>query len=179
MPELPKRYEFLNKEPGPRMLTTALRFYGTKEEPGGANNPIIMSWAKELGLERSYYGDIVPWCGLFIALVARRSGWIDHIPKTPLWAKSWAEFGTDAEVAMLGDVLVFSRDGGGHVGLYVGEDKTTYHVLGGNQQNEVNITRIDKARCIAMRHPRWRTAPPPNRRVVQLSATGPVSKNEE
>ena len=36
---------------------------------------------------------------------------------------------------MLGDILTFKRNGGGHVGLYVGEDKDCYHVLGGNQGN--------------------------------------------
>lgn len=176
--ELPKKYEFLSAEPGPRMLVTALRFYGVAEEPGSKNNPIIMGWAKELGLERTFYGDIVPWCGLFAALVARRSGWADHVPETPLWARSWAEFGDPADVPSLGDVLVFARDGGGHVGFYVGEDAKHYHVLGGNQSNEVNITRIEKPRLLAARQPKWRVAVPANRRPVPLSATGPVSKNE-
>lgn len=175
--ELPKKYAWLSDEPGPKMLVTALRWYGVKEEPGSANNPIIMSWAKELGLERAYYGDIVPWCGLFMGVVARRSGW--DIPKTPLWAKSWSQFGQPADSAALGDVLVFSRDGGGHVGLYVGEDAKHYHVLGGNQSNEVCITRIEIARCIAVRQPNWRIAAPANRRPVKLSATGPVSKTEQ
>ena len=79
--------------------------------------------------------------------------------------------------ASLGDVLVFVRRGGGHVGIYVGDDGTHYHVLGGNQGNAVSIIRIAKARCIAVRR-FYRIAPPANVRPIRLAASGPVSTNE-
>jgi hypothetical protein len=47
-----------------------------------------------------------------------------------------------APAAALGDVLAFVRNGGGHVGLYVDEDASAYHVLGGNQSDRVSITRV-------------------------------------
>ena len=31
---LPKQYEWLSKEPGPRLLTVALSLHGTAEQPG-------------------------------------------------------------------------------------------------------------------------------------------------
>lgn len=40
---------------------------------------------------------------------------------------------------MLGDVLVFPRGAGGHVAFYVGEDSRHFHILGGNQDNQVSI----------------------------------------
>jgi cell wall-associated NlpC family hydrolase len=79
---------------------------------------------------------------------------------------------------MLGDVLVFKRQGGGHVGLYVGEDKDAYHVLGGNQSDSVSITRILKDRLHAARRCTWKTAQPANVRRVFLSGSGAVSQNE-
>jgi len=50
-------------------------------------------------------------------------------------------------------VLVFDRAGGGHVGFYVGEDLTSYDVLGGNQGDRVSIMRLEKSRCVARRWP--------------------------
>lgn len=173
---LPKQYAWLTKEGGPKMLVEALKLYGTIETPGKASNPTILAWAKETGLG-AYSTDSIPWCGLFVAVVALRAGWAR--PPSPLWALDWLKFGAPTNPAMLGDVLVFKRDGGGHVGLYVGEDKAGYyHVLGGNQSDAVNIKRIEKKRCVGVRRPKWRIAQPANVRKIVLSSTGSVSTNE-
>ncbi|MEM8948079.1 MAG: hypothetical protein AAGA21_20560 [Pseudomonadota bacterium] len=44
-------------------------------------------------------------------------------------------------------------DGRGHVGFYWAEDETTYHILGGNQSNEVNVSRYKKDRFLRARWP--------------------------
>ncbi len=173
---LPAAYAWLAKEPGPKILIEALKLFGTLETPGARSNPTILAWAKELGLDGAYSTDSIPWCGLFTAIVAKRAGF-DPVAN-PLWARNWATFGTKADKASLGDVLVFARDGGGHVGLYVGEDAGAYHVLGGNQSDKVCVTRILKGRCIAVRRCAWRVDQPANVRPVRLAATGAVSKNE-
>ncbi len=110
-----------------------------------------------------------------MAIVARRAG--KPAPASPLWALSWASFGTASPRPMLGDVLVFERPGGGHVGLYVGEDATRYHVLGGNQGDAVSIVAIAKSRLRAARR-HYAIGPPPNVRPVRVSAHGPTSTNE-
>ncbi len=83
---------------------------------------------------------------------------------------------------MLGDILVFWREKKtgwkGHVGMYVGEDKTHYHVLGGNQSDSVSIARIEKGRLLGARRCKWKVNQPPNVRVVKLAATGIVTTNE-
>jgi hypothetical protein len=53
--------------------------------------------------------------------------------------------GFNKEKTMMLGVLTFKRKGGGHVGIYVGEDSKCYHVLGGNQSNMT--IRIEKSRC--------------------------------
>jgi uncharacterized protein (TIGR02594 family) len=107
--------------PLPRMLQEARKLFGTREVAGSANNPVILGWAKEVGLAKSYTDDAVPWCGLFLAVVAKRAG--KPLVEGPLWARSWVAFGNAADEAQLGDVLVFRRaESAGHVGLYVGED---------------------------------------------------------
>lgn len=174
---LPKKYGWLANEPGPKMLAEALRLYGIRETAGAGNTPAIMSWAREIGgdIAKVYSADSIPWCGLFVAIVAKRAG--KPLPASPLWARAWATWGEKSPRASLGDVLVFVRNGGGHVGLYVGEDAGAYHVLGGNQGDAVSIVRIAKARCIAVRR-LYAIAAPANVRSVRMAASGPVSKNE-
>ncbi len=170
---LPAKYQFLANEPAPKMLLEALKWVGTKEKAGDENNPVIMEWAKELGL-KDYTADSIAWCGLFMAKVAKDAG--KEVVKNPLWAANWLNFGSPAPSPMLGDILVFKRPGGNHVGLYVGEDTTTYHVLGGNQSDAVGFTRIDKQRMRGAR--RQYTNPPANIRKIILGADGPISNNE-
>jgi uncharacterized protein (TIGR02594 family) len=174
---LPEQYGWLAREPGPKMIVEALRLYGTLEGPGTTNNGKIIAWAKEIGgkLADVYKADSIPWCGLFMAVVARRAG--KEIPRNPLWALSWSAFGAAASRPALGDVLVFLRHGGGHVGLYVGEDETAFHVLGGNQSDAVSIKRIARSRLYAARRPAYRTQPA-NVRPIPLTASGSLSVNE-
>lgn len=172
---LPAAYAWLRDEPGPRMIVEALKLFGTLEAPGARDNPTIIGWAREVGLGSTYSHDSIPWCGLFMAVVAKRSG--KPIVDSPLWALSWAAFGRDAAAPMLGDVLTFKRDGGGHVALYVGEDADAYHCLGGNQSDKVCITRIGKARLHRARRPAYNVQPD-NVRKVRLAPAGKLSTNE-
>lgn len=177
---LPIEWAWLDKEPGPRLLRAALADYGVEEWDGPSNNPIIIGWAKDLGITQ-YTSDEIPWCGLAMAHWAKEAQWFDQAPAQPLWARNWATFGTRAEDACLGDVLVFARNGGGHVGVYVAEseDGKWFYVIGGNQGDAVSIIRIAKSRLVAARRPIWRVATPPNRRRVFVRADlTPISMNE-
>ena len=172
-------YDYLKKETAPQIFIQAYRLIGTKEIIGTIHNKTIMSWAKELVIEKIYTADEIAWCGLFMAIVCKRAGLEANItPKDALWALNWNKFGTKQSVAMFGDVLTFKRNGGGHVGIYVGEDDVCYHVLGGNQSNMVNITRIEKKRCAGIRRTNWRVKQPSNVRVIKVNASGFISKNE-
>lgn len=181
---LPEKYAWLSSEKGPLMIIKALELFGTHEAPGSVNNPTIIEWAKEIGgsVSDTYKADEIPWCGLFMAVVAKRSS--KQVVKDPLWALNWGTFGVSTDVPMFGDVLVFTRktsDGkkAGHVALYIGENTSSYHVLGGNQSDSVCITRLDKERLYAARRPKYNVQPK-NVRVVTLSdGVFPISTNEE
>lgn len=164
----------------PIWLRDARRYLGLKEIPGPKSNAKIMGWAKALGgwIASWYQDDDTPWCGLFIANVIATTLPAEPLPSNPLGALNWKKFGTESRIAR-GAILVFERKGGGHVGLYVGEDRTHFHVLGGNQANSVSITRIDKSRLVTggIRWPKTGDAPIGGK--VELSVAGaPVSKNE-
>lgn len=172
-------YDYLKTATGPQILIQARNLIGTKEIIGPIHNETIMDWADELGIEKIYTADEIPWCGLFMAYVCKKANLdLPFTAKEGLWALNWNKFGKAQKVAMLGDVLTFKRNGGGHVGIYVGEDDTCYHVLGGNQSNMVNITRIEKARCAGIRRTAWKIAQPQDVRVIKVSANGFISKNE-
>jgi uncharacterized protein (TIGR02594 family) len=170
------KYSELKTIKSPKILIEAIKLFGTREIVGPQHNPVIISWAEELGLKKVYTADEIPWCGLFIGICVKKAG--KEIVKNPLWARDWSNWGTKTDVAMLGDVLVFSRGSGGHVGLYVGEDAKAYHVLGGNQGNQVSVVRIDKKRCIAIRRTTWTAAQPKEVKQVFLDAKGNLSTNE-
>lgn len=175
--QLPKAYAWINDLPSPlpRMFQEGLDLLGTIETPGAGNTPAIMAWAKETGLERIYTADSVPWCGLFMAVVAKRAG--RPFPNEPLWALNWLKFGESVGQPWLGDVLCFQREGGGHVGMYVAEDNATYHVLGGNQSDKVSITRIAKERLKGARRVRYVNAPLSAKPYI-VAPTGAISRNE-
>lgn len=182
MTALPKQYQWLNAEPGPRILLAGLETFGTIEKPGKGSNPSILRWAKETGLEKLYRSDETAWCGLWMAYVTLQAGF--EPPLNPLGARNWLNFGTeiDNDKAALGDVLVFWREKRtgfkGHVGEYVGEDRDAFHVLGGNQMDRVMIKRIPKTRLLGVRRCPWRINQPAAVRKILLAAKGTLSVNE-
>ncbi|WCA60280.1 TIGR02594 family protein [Agrobacterium tumefaciens] len=164
----------------PVWMREARRYIGITEIPGPKSNPAIMSWAKVLGgwIASWYQDDDTPWCGLFIGNVIAATLPREPLLANPLGALNWKKFGMEGRIAR-GAILVFERKGGGHVGIYVGEDRTHYHVLGGNQNNAVSITRIEKNRLVTggIRWPK--TGEIPVGGAVWLDASGaPISKSE-
>lgn len=170
------QYNFLSTIKSPRVIAEAMKYFGVKEIVGSKHNPQILGWAKELGIEKVYTSDEIPWCGLFVGYIVKQSGY--NPVKSPLWAKDWLNFGTPVKIAGLGDILIFGRDGGGHVGFYVGEDVSCYHVLGGNQSNEVNITRILKNRLLGIRRCPWAISQPKEVQKITYLGGGKISTNE-
>ncbi len=169
-------------DPGePVWMREARRYVGLTEIPGPKSNPVILSWAKQLGgwVADFYRDDDIPWCGLAMAQWISVTLPNEPLPSNPLAALNWKKFGVAGRIA-IGAILVFNRKGGGgHVGNYAGEDRTHYHVLGANQKNAVNITRIEKDRLVdgGIRWPKTGEAAIGG--SVQLNASGaPVSKNE-
>lgn len=184
---LSAQYSWLPKLRGlPRTIKLALAEYGTQEIVGRGSNRTIIGWRDELNgaapagkpIVAGFSDDDIPWCGLFASIIAfRRMKRIEEVVKRPLWARNWTRYGVKSPQAGLGDILVFSRGSGGHVGFYVAEDSSAFHVLGGNQSNKVCITRIAKSRLLAARRPPYVVQP----RAVKsyhVASAGGLSENE-
>lgn len=159
-------------------MTYARTLIGVREIPGSKHSATILGWAKTLGakvLGINVTDDETPWCGLYVAHVMAKAG--IKAPPVAVRASAWSDWGRGLMNPRPGCVLTFKREGGGHVGFYVGQDDTHFHVLGGNQGNAVSVTRISKNRLSAMRWPEGIFLPSP--KIVRMKADGaPVTDNE-
>lgn len=134
-------------------LLTALRYYKLKEIVGDENNPIIVKMFKEIG-HAWIKNDETAWCAAFLNYVLKISGY----PYTgKLNARSFLGYGENVDTcnAKVGDIVVFWRvkkySPYGHVGFYISEDENYYYILGGNQNNEVNISPYPKSKLLSIR----------------------------
>lgn len=181
------KYDFLEpiKEDLPKLVRKGLEFLGLKEIPGQGYNPIIRSWANDLGIQGIYKNDDESWCAVFIS-------WLCWFWKKPMVgtqyflirAASYLKWGiaVPLEEACLGDICVFKRPGGNHVGILIAVTKvngkiTTLHILGGNQSNAVTITEIAAERCIGVRR-FYATAKPVAAIQYVVDSSGKLSANE-
>ncbi len=177
---LPENYKWLETADIPKELEIALSFYGLKEFDGAMDNPIILGWAKFVGVFGWYAHDSIPWCGLFKGNCAKLAGWLDKAKYDLLSALSWLAWGTvvEKDQAMLGDTLVFNRPGGAHVTYYIGEDQTAFCCYGGNQSDSCDFTWILKDRLMGVRRAPWKISQPLGVKKVYLERDGSLSTNE-
>lgn len=185
--KLPTQYQWLESLRGkPNTIKFALAEYGVQEVVGKGSNKTIIAWRDELNgaapagkpIVSGFSDDDIAWCGLAVAIVCyRRVKNILEVIKDPLWARNWMKYGVKSPKPSLGDVLVFSRGNGGHVGFYVAEDSTCYHVLGGNQGNKFCIVRVLKSRLLAARRPPYIETPKSVKPYI-VATSGTISQNE-
>ena len=167
----------------PKLVSTALQFLGIKEIPGKQSNPVILNMAKELGIENIYTNDDTSWCGLFMSYILKLCE--KPLPDLKgdkynyLRAAWFLNYGSPVSEGdeRLGDVAIFKRPGGNHVGLIIAESATTFFILGGNQSNAVTITEISKKRFQGARR-FYSIAMPASSKKYTLGASGKVSTNE-
>lgn len=132
----------------------AMNLIGLQEKVGAGSNPQILEMAEDLDID--YNDDDVPWCGLYVAHCIGSTLMEEPLPGSPLGARKWLGFG-EAVDPQVGAVMVFWRGKKsgwkGHVGFYAGQAGSEYLILGGNQKNSVNITKIAKSRLLGARWP--------------------------
>jgi uncharacterized protein (TIGR02594 family) len=157
----------------------AQRAIGITEDTGPGSNPLIIGWARRLRID--YARDEISWCGLFVAHCIGLTLPGEVMPTNPLGARSWTGFGNPCAQPQPGALMIFWREARtswkGHVGFYVGEDSSAYHILGGNQGDAVNVRRFSRDRFLAARWPK--SAPPPTGAPRLLRPDGSLSNNEQ
>lgn len=143
----------------PIWLKKARTCIGQKEIPGSKHNPWIVSLWRRMGA--AIRDDETPWCGTFVALIMKKSGF--KPPKKWMAARSWNNWELEIEEPVPGCIVAFwrgSRNGWrGHVGFV---DHVTpsgmLAVLGANQRDMVRISSFypkghPKSRVLSYRWP--------------------------
>lgn len=127
-------------------------YIGTTEAPGAADNPVIMEMYATIGQTHVEH-DEVAWCAAFVGHCLETAG-IRSTRK--LNARSYLEWGVPVELteAQPGDIVVFRRGNSawqGHVGFLKAQSGAWIEVLGGNQNDAVNIRRYPAAKLLGVR----------------------------
>lgn len=126
-------------------MDVALRMKGLHER---RENATLREFLKSDG---GTVGDpaLVPWCGDFAQTCIALAMPDEPLPANPYAAINWLKFGNPV-TPRRGAVLIFWRGSPsgwqGHIGFYMAEDATHFHVLGGNQSDSITVSRIAKTR---------------------------------
>ena len=100
------------------------------------------------------------WCAAFVNAVLNESGipGSESVSNVPLMARSFLTWGETIQDPKAGDLVVFPRGKvgwQGHVGFYVGSiyrnNVEYYRILGGNQNNSVNIEIYPASKALGIR----------------------------
>lgn len=134
----------------PAWVVEARRFMGQREIKGPLHNAKIVQFWKTIK-RGGIKDDETPWCAAFVGAMLEHVG----IQSTRFEsAKSYLDWGVKLNAPTLGCIVVFTRDGGGHVGFVVGQDaKGNLLVLGGNQADAVNVSAFGRERVSGYRWP--------------------------
>jgi len=134
-----------------RIITKALSFLGVEEVAGKENNQAIVDMFKALGFE--HFDDEVPWCAAYVGSVLKYSK-LDYLKS--LRARDYANYGTPTNKPIVGTVVTLWRESylgtKGHCGFYLRHDKEYVWILGGNQSNQVKVSKYPITQLLAFRN---------------------------
>lgn len=134
----------------PQWLAIARPLVGLHEVKGAEHSPEILGmWRaiKRSGIQ----DDETPWCAAFVGACLERAGIRSSRFES---AASYLKWGVRLDGPAHGCIVVFSRDGGGHIGFVVGVDASgNLLVLGGNQGDQVSVKAFPTTRVTGYRWP--------------------------
>jgi uncharacterized protein (TIGR02594 family) len=163
MTAIPARFEFLKTAPKPAWVIRALNDLGQREVAGAASNPLILQYRKTGKTHLGGDDGKVPWCAIFVNAMLEAVGLSGSGNAMARGFLNSSQF-ERLDAPMLGCIAVKSSASrgaaAGHVGFYIGEDGLFVYLLGGNQNDEVNISAFRKSEFIGWRWPKGGAKPP-------------------
>lgn len=103
---------------------------------------------------------LTEWCAAFVNMILLENNipTSESVSDYPLLARSFLDWGFEVKEPAKGDIVVFKRGESwqGHVGFYVSTSKDQngkeyYNILGGNQDDSVNISQYPASRVLSIR----------------------------
>lgn len=136
---------------GLKLYNHALGDFGLTELPGARSHPRIQ---QAINLAASWLDkddSKTAWCGCIMGLWFKELGLTP--PKEHYRANEWKQVGKMVLLseAQQGDVVVMDREGGKHVALFSKMKGDLIYLLGGNQNNQVNVSAFNKGFVEAVR----------------------------
>ena len=136
------------------IISVAMSQYGIKENTSNTvHEEKILSYFHEIG-HSWVKNDETAWCSAYWNWVIKKC---DLTGTGKLNARSWLEAGEKVDIgnAVVGDTVVLWRTAPhswkGHVGGYINHDNKFIYMIGGNQNNEVNISSYPISRVLEIR----------------------------
>ena len=100
------------------------------------------------------------WCAAFVNMILLQNGYPTSasVSEFPLMARSFLDYGEKTTTPVQGDIVVFRRGNNGwqgHVGFFVSVKEVNgvqmISVLGGNQDDKVNVSNYPSSRVLDFR----------------------------
>lgn len=133
-----------------KILIKAMELYGCQAIRGNSHNNEIVKMLREL--DPKVADDDTPWCSAFLYRVVKDIG-IDV--NVTLAARSWLKVGTEVLIPKMGDIAIFWRKDKnswqGHAAIFIREGVSHITILGGNQNNMVQISLYSKIQLLGYR----------------------------
>ncbi|MCB4767962.1 TIGR02594 family protein [Ancylobacter sp. Lp-2] len=161
-------------------IEEARRHLGLREIKGPTHAPAILRMLE--ALDAPFRDDEAAWCGTFAGWCIAAGLPHETLPPAPWGSINWLKFGIELKTPAYGCVAVFWHGAPsswqGHVGFLVGQDRSAWHVLGGNQSDAVTVTRLARSR-LRPGGLRWPAAfAAPAGPLPRGAGTGALSVNE-
>lgn len=160
----------------PRWVTLAHTYIGIKEIKGSSHESKILELWKAMKLG-GIKNDEIPWCAGFVGGILEMSGIMSSRADS---AKSYLNWGIGLEQPLFGSIAVLERGKTfGHVGFVVGyDDKNNLLLLGGNQDDAVNIRSFALDRVISYRWPFNEEIKEEYNKLTSIVSESKLSKSE-
>lgn len=131
-------------------VAEARKLIGLAEVRGAQHSPEILQMWRDIR-RGGIRDDETPWCAAFVGSMLERAGIRSSRFES---ARSYLDWGQHLALPVPGCIVVFTRQGGGHVGFAVGRDQSgNLLILGGNQADAVNIRAFPVSRVTGYRWP--------------------------
>lgn len=175
------------------ILKNAIKELGVKEVRGSGNNAQVVKYHRYASKNNKVdQPDSVPWCSSFLCFLMEttypadsktENGELKPMGSTnSMLARSWLKWGVDVtDDPVAGDVVVYWRESPqsykGHCGIFLKKNPDgTIVTLGGNQQDEVNLsTYSDKKLLSIRRSSKSRVLDEADRAVLYVIARGIIN----
>lgn len=132
-------------------MKSAYAHLGVHEGTDLKANPLVLRFFQEAGHGEVKNDHRTPWCAAFVGAMLAQCG---IKPTGTLWALDYARWGQKLAGPLVGAVGYKRRQGGGgHVFFIASFDARFVYALGGNQNDQVCISRIPRAQVAGYRWP--------------------------